>query len=55
MRDEMGKVVTPIKLENWLDAEMVVAGARKEKPCTVETEASEIRSSFPIPNTNAEN
>ena len=35
----MGKVITPIKVENWLDAELVAAGSRKEKPRTVETEA----------------
>lgn len=35
----MGKVITPIKVENWLDAELVAAGSRKERPRTVETEA----------------
>lgn len=35
----MGKVITPIKVENWLDAELIAAGARKEKPRAVQTEA----------------
>jgi hypothetical protein len=39
MRKEMGKVITPIKVENWLDAELLAVGSRKEKPRTVETEA----------------
>jgi predicted aspartyl protease len=39
MKSDMGKVITPIKVENWLDAELVAAGSRKEKPRTVETEA----------------
>lgn len=39
MRNDMGKVITPIKVENWLDAELLAAGSRKEKPRTVETEA----------------
>lgn len=35
----MGKVTARIRVENWLDAELVAAGARKEKPRAVETEA----------------
>ena len=35
----MGKVTTPIKVANWLDTELLAAGARKEKPRTVETDA----------------
>ena len=35
----MGRVTTPIKVENWLDAELLALGTRKEKPRTVETEA----------------
>lgn len=35
----MGKVITRIKVENWLDAELIKAGARKEKPRVVETDA----------------
>jgi predicted aspartyl protease len=35
----MGKVTTPIKVENWLDAELQAMGARKEKPRSVETDA----------------
>ena len=35
----MGKVMTPIKVENWLDAEMLASGFRKEKPRAVETDA----------------
>ena len=35
----MGKVTTRIKVENWLDAELLAVGARKEKPRTVETDA----------------
>jgi predicted aspartyl protease len=39
MTENMGRVTTPIKVENWLDAEMLAIGARKEKPRAVETEA----------------
>jgi len=39
MTDTMGKVTTRIKVENWLDAELLAVGARTEKPRTVETEA----------------
>jgi len=35
----MGKGTTQIKVENWLDAEMLAVGARKELPRSVETEA----------------
>lgn len=39
MKSDMGKVTTRIKVENWLDAELIAAGSRKEKPRSVETEA----------------
>jgi len=39
MRNSMGKVITPIRVENWLDAEMLAVGARTEKPRAIETEA----------------
>ena len=39
MKNDMGKVVTRIKVENWLDSELIKAGARKEKPRSVETDA----------------
>ncbi len=39
MKKGMGKVTTQIKVENWLDTELLAAGARKEKPRSVETEA----------------
>ena len=39
MNTDMGKVITPIRVENWLDAELVAAGSRKDKPRAVETEA----------------
>jgi len=39
MKDDMGKVMTRIRVENWLDAGMVAAGARKEAPRAVETDA----------------
>ena len=35
----MGKVTAQIKVENWLDAELLAAGTRKEKPRSIETEA----------------
>ena len=37
--DIMGRVTTRIKVENWLDAELLAAGARKEKPRALETDA----------------
>ena len=39
MNNGMGKVTTQIKVENWLDAELIKAGARKEKPRMIETGA----------------
>ena len=39
MRNSMGKVITPIRVENWLDAELLAAAARREKPRAIETEA----------------
>jgi predicted aspartyl protease len=39
MNSDLGKVITRIKVENWLDAELIAAGARKEEPRVVETEA----------------
>jgi predicted aspartyl protease len=39
MAENMGRVTTPIKVENWLDAELLALGTRKEKPRMVETEA----------------
>ena len=39
MSTNMGRVTTRIRVENWLDAELVAAGARKEIPRVVETEA----------------
>jgi predicted aspartyl protease len=39
MVNDMGKVITRIKVENWSDTEMVAAGYRKEKPRSVETDA----------------
>jgi len=39
MKDEMGKVIARIKVENWFDSELVTAGVRKEKPRSFETEA----------------
>ena len=39
MSTNMGRVTTRIRVENWLDAELVAAGARKESPRVVETEA----------------
>ena len=35
----MGKVTTRIRVENWLDAELLAAGVRKEQPRFVETDA----------------
>jgi hypothetical protein len=39
MKNNMGKVVTRIRVENWLDAELLAAGTRKEKPRSVETDS----------------
>ena len=39
MKENMGKVTARIRVENWLDAEMLAAGARKEAPRAVETDA----------------
>jgi predicted aspartyl protease len=39
MKNDMGKVITRIKVENWFDAELVGAGARKEQPRGMETDA----------------
>src|SRR2546429_1534418 len=39
MKNDMGKVITRIKVENWLDAELLAVGARKDKPRIVETDA----------------
>jgi predicted aspartyl protease len=39
MPENMGKVTTRIRVENWLDAELVAVGARKEVPRAVETDA----------------
>ena len=33
--NDMGKVTTRIKVENWFDSELVAAGVRKEKPRVV--------------------
>jgi predicted aspartyl protease len=35
----MGRVTTRIRVENWLDAELLAIGARKEKPRSIETDA----------------
>src|SRR3954466_14892189 len=34
MQNDMGKVTARIKVENWLDAELLAIGARKEAPRT---------------------
>jgi predicted glycosyltransferase len=39
MNNDMGKVIARIKVENWLDSELIKAGVRKEKPRCIETEA----------------
>src|SRR5436190_14128628 len=39
MMKDMGKVTARIRVENWLDAEMLAVGARNEPPRTVETDA----------------
>ena len=35
----MGKVTTRIRVENWLDAEVIGVGVRKEQPRFIETDA----------------
>ncbi|MEY2427853.1 MAG: hypothetical protein QOJ40_738, partial [Verrucomicrobiota bacterium] len=32
MAENMGRVTTPIRVENWLDAELLALGTRTEKP-----------------------
>src|SRR2546422_8221871 len=39
MSTNMGRVTTRIRVENWLDAELLAVGARKESPRVVETDA----------------
>jgi predicted aspartyl protease len=39
MAENMGRGTARIRVENWLDAELLAAGARKEKPRTVEADA----------------
>jgi predicted aspartyl protease len=39
MPKDMGKVVTKIRVENWLDAELLAVGARTERPRAIETDA----------------
>jgi len=39
MPKDMGKVVTKIRVENWLDAERLAVGARTERPRAIETDA----------------
>jgi hypothetical protein len=39
MPQYMGKMTTRIRVENWLDAELVAVGARNEKPRAIETDA----------------
>ena len=39
MKNGLGKVTARIKVENWLDAELLAAGTRKEKSRSIETEA----------------
>ena len=39
MPNDMGKVTTQIKVENWDDTTLLAAGARKEKPRAIETDA----------------
>ena len=39
MTNDMGKVITRIKVQNWGDIELAALGQRAEKPRTVETEA----------------
>jgi predicted aspartyl protease len=39
MPKAMRKVRTKIRVENWLDAELVAVGARKEQPRAIETDA----------------
>jgi len=39
MKKTTEKIVTRIKVENWADAALLAAGARKERPRVFETEA----------------
>ncbi len=39
MNNDMGKVITMIKVVNWDDLALLAAGARKEKPRALETNA----------------
>src|SRR5437867_13356171 len=39
MSTNVGKLTTRIRVENWLDAELLAVGARKESPRVVETDA----------------
>jgi predicted aspartyl protease len=39
MNNDMGKVTARIRVENWLDSELVREGVRKEKPRSIETKA----------------
>jgi predicted aspartyl protease len=39
MHGEMGRVTTAIRVENWLDTELLAMGARKEHPRGLETDA----------------
>jgi hypothetical protein len=39
MNNDMGKVITMIKVANWDDLALLAAGARKEKPRALETNA----------------
>jgi hypothetical protein len=39
MSNDMGKVITMIKVVNWDDLALMAAGARKEKPRALETNA----------------
>jgi predicted aspartyl protease len=39
MYESLGKVTTPIKVQNWADIELLAAGRSEEKPRAVETEA----------------
>ena len=39
MKDDMGKVMTMIKVVNWDDLALMAAGVRKEKPRRLETDA----------------
>jgi predicted aspartyl protease len=39
MTKSMGRVTTPIRVENWLDAELLAIGSRKEQPRAIQTDA----------------